>query len=160
MKNRITDVSLYKPDPEDLWFREAMMSDSATMSYNNAWGGTLPFPRKDWAEWYDMWVGNPKKRFYRYIVTGKSRSFVGEAAWHYDEESGVYLADLIIFSRCRRQGFGKAGLQLLCAAAQKAGIPELYDNIAIDNPGISLFLQAGFQEAYRTEEIIMLKKTL
>ena len=99
-----------------------------------------------WAEWYDNWVQNPNKRFYRYIATGKSRSFVGEAAYHYDPGEGIYLADVIIAAQCRRQGFGKAGLQMLCEHAKNEKIPELYDNIAIDNTGIHLFLQCGFQE--------------
>ena len=90
----------------------------------------------------------------------ESRSFVGEAAYHYYEGLKLYLADVIISARSRRKGYGKAGLQLLCEAAKKAKIPELYDSIAIDNPGISLFLQCGFQEEYRTSEIIMLKKSL
>ena len=46
----------------------------------------------------------------------------------------------------RRQGFVKAGIQLLCEHAKNEKIPELYDNIAIDNTGIHLFLQCGFQE--------------
>ena len=160
MKNRISEVSFYKPRVEDLWFRQAMMADPETMSYNNAWGGTIPFPREKWTDWYDCWVANPNNHFYRYIASGKSRSFVGEAAWHYDEELQIWLADIIISAKNRRQGFGLAGLQMLCDAAQKTGIPELYDNIAIDNPGIALFLQCGFHEEYRTEEIIMLKKQL
>ena len=160
MENRITEISFYKPLIEDLWFREAMMADPETMSYNNAWGGTIPFPREKWAEWYDFWVKNPDKRFYRYIATGKSRSFVGEAAYHYDEDLQVYLANIIVSAKCRKRGYGKAGLQKLCAAAKAAGIPEMYDNIARDNPGIRLFLQCGFREEYRTEEIIMLKKQL
>ena len=159
MKNEI-GVSFYKPQMEDLWFRQAIMADPETMSYNNAWGGTIPFPHEKWADWYDYWVINPQKRFYRYITTGKSRSFVGEAAYHYDDDLGVFLADIIISARCRRHGYGKSGLLLLCESAKNAKIPELYDNIAIDNPGISLFILCGFQEEYRTDEIIMLKKTL
>ena len=159
MKNRI-DVFFYKPRLEDLWFRQAMMTDPKTMEYNRAWSGTIPFPCEKWAEWYDIWVQNPNKRFYRYITTGRSRSFVGEAAYHYDPDEGIYLADVIIAAQSRRQGFGKAGLQLLCEHAKNEKIPELYDNIAIDNPGIHLFLQCGFQETYRTDEIIMLRKIL
>ena len=160
MKSRISKVIFYKPQLEDLWFRQAMMADPETMSYNNAWGGTIPFPRENWEEWYDYWVINPKNRFYRYITTGESRSFVGEAAYHYDNDLNIYLADIIIAARSRRHGYGKAGLEMLCEVAQKEKIPELYDNIAINNPGINLFLQCGFQEEYRTEEIIMLKKVL
>ena len=160
MKSRISKVIFYKPHLEDLWFRQAMMTDPETMSYNNAWGGTIPFSRENWEEWYDYWVINPKNRFYRYITTGESRSFVGEAAYHYDNDLNIYLADIIISARSRRHGYGKAGLEMLCEVAQKEKIPELYDNIAINNPGINLFLQCGFQEEYRTEDIVMVKKQL
>ena len=160
MKSSKQEVYFYKPHLEDLWFRETILADPDTMSYNNAWGGTIPFPRENWKDWFDYWIANPNKRFYRYITTGNSRSFVGEAAYHYDPDMDLYLADIIISAKSRRLGFGKAGLLLLCEAAKNEKIPELYDNIAIDNPGISLFFQCGFEEEYRTEEIIMLKKTL
>lgn len=160
MKNRIPKVSFYKPHIEDLWFRQAMLADPETMSYNHAWGGTIPFPREAWAEWYDAWVRNPGRCFYRYITTGESRSFAGEAAWHYDAEDGIYLADIIIFAKSRRQGYGRAGLLMLCEAARREGLPALYDNLAEDNPALNLFLGCGFTEEYRTEGIIMLKKEL
>ncbi len=160
MNSKVPEVTFYKPKLEDLWFRRAMLEDPETMSYNRAWGGTIPFPREKWADWYDCWVANPEKRFYRYIMTGEDGAFAGEAAWHYDPDLNVYLADIIIAAERRRQGFGKAGLLLLCETAGREGIPALYDNIAAGNPGISLFLQCGFREEYRTEEIIMLKKTL
>ena len=160
MKSRVSEVSFYKPRMEDLWFRQAMLADPDTMSYNSAWGGTIPFPREEWENWYDFWFSDPGKRFYRYITTGKSRAFVGEAAYHYDEERQICLADIIISAKCRRRGYGKAGLELLCAAAGEAGVPALYDDIAADNPGITLFLQCGFHEEYRTGEIIMLKREL
>ena len=38
--------------------------------------------------------------------------------------------------------------------------PALYDDIAIDNPAAALFLKHGFEEEFRTEEIIMLRKIL
>lgn len=160
MKNRIQDVSLYKPFPEDLWFRQAMMADPETMSYNRDWGGTIPFPREEWEEWYEFWVKHPKKRFYRYITTGKSRVFVGETSYYYDSTRQIWLTGIVIREKSRRQGYGKAGLELLCAAARRAGIRELYDDIAADNPGIGLFLRCGFREESRSEGVIMLRKKL
>ena len=56
------------------------------------------------------------------------------------------------------KGLGGQGLLLLCEAAKVNGVEILYDNIAIDNPVIKLFLKTGFCEEYRTDEIIMLKK--
>ena len=46
-------IKLYIPRLEDLWFRQMFMADEATMSYNHHWGGTIPFPKEDWEEWYD-----------------------------------------------------------------------------------------------------------
>lgn len=43
-------ITAYKPNLEDLWFREKLMADEETMSYNP--GGTIPFPRERWAKWY------------------------------------------------------------------------------------------------------------
>ena len=49
---------------------------------------------------------------------------------------------------------------MLCEAANENGITVLYDDIAIDNTAINLFLKQGFYEEYRTEEKIVLKKEL
>ena len=85
---------------------------------------------------------------------------MGEIAYHYDPEYDGYVANVIIFSAYRGRGYGAEGLQMLCDAARKNGVSVLYDDIAIDNPAVSLFLKQGFHEAYRTEEKIILKKEL
>lgn len=147
------------PALEDMWFRESLMADEETMAYNHAWGGTIPFPKEDWAEWYDYWVVNHEgKRYYRYLKD--ENGFVGEIAYHYDSEYDGYVANIIIHSKYRGQGYGAQGLTLLCEAAKAAGITELYDDIAIDNTATKLFLKQGFYECCRTEEIILLKKEL
>ena len=38
-------IEFYKPKIEDLWFKETMLADEDTMSYNHAYGGTVPFPK-------------------------------------------------------------------------------------------------------------------
>lgn len=151
-------IKLYKPKLEDLWFRKALLGDEETMSYNHHWGGVISFSEEDWADWYDHWIINAgKERFYRYLVN-ENDEFVGEIAYHFDGEH--YLADIIVAAQYRNKGYGKEGLSLLCLAAKENGIQELYDDIAIDNPAISLFLKLGFAEEYRTQEIIMLKKAI
>lgn len=154
-------IKLYVPKYEDLWFRRMFMADEETMSYNHSWGGTIPFPKEDWNDWFDYWIVNPEgKRFYRYIVNESNNEFVGEVAYHYDRERTITVADIIVYAKHRGNGFGKQGLLLLCGAAKTNGVKILYDDIAIDNPAIKLFLNTGFNEEYRTEEIIMLKKEL
>ena len=154
-------ITTYKPTLQDLWFRQQFMADVATMSYNVAWGGTIPFPENTWKEWYDHWlIHHENKRFYRYLQDSENLNFVGEIAYHYDEERGIFLADVIVAAEYRGKGYGSEGLQLLCDAAKANGVDVLRDDIAIDNPAVGLFLKAGFAEEYRTDEIIMLKKNL
>ena len=154
-------VELYKPSRDDLWFRRALMADEKTMSYNAAWGGTIPFPEEDWDGWYDWWLANhDDKRFYRYLKDTESGEFVGEVAYHYDEGELLYLADVIVFAPTRGRGYGRLGLGLLCQAARDNGVKVLWDNIARYNPAIGLFLDAGFVEDHVTVEAIYLRKDL
>ena len=153
-------LTLHKPQLEELWFRQMMMADEETMSYNRAWGGTIPWPKAKWGDWYDRWVANPKDgRLYRY-VKNSSGDFVGEIAYHYDADMQGFTANVIIFSKYRGRGYGGQALELLCAEARSNGITVLYDDIAIDNPAAALFLRHGFKEEARTAEKIILKKAL
>ncbi|MCR5793913.1 MAG: GNAT family N-acetyltransferase [Solobacterium sp.] len=147
------------PSLEDLWFREKLMADEETMSYNHAWGGTIPFPEEDWQDWYEYWVTDHEdQRYYRYLKDGDT--FVGEAAYHYDPEYDGFAADIIIYSPYRGRGYGSQGLAMLCEAAKENGLAALYDDIAADNPAIGMFLKQGFYEVCRTAEKIILKKDL
>jgi len=153
-------IDLYKPALSDLWFRQAMLADAATMAYNHAWGGVIDFPKEAWAEWYEYWVERDGgRRFYRY-VTDEQGAFVGEVAYHYDDELGGAVADVIVLAKYRGMGYGGQALDALCAAAKQNDVPVLYDDIAVDNPAVSLFLRHGFGEERRTADKIILKKAL
>ena len=153
-------ITLYTPSLEELWFRQKMMADTETMSYNHAWGGTIPFPKEEWLGWYDYWIVNHEdKRYFRYLKDNAGH-FIGEIAYHYDSNRNLYIADVIVYAPYRKKGYGSIGLDLLCSAAKQNSIKLLYDDIAIDNPAVTVFLKNGFIEEYRTSEIIMLKKEL
>lgn len=159
-KGMKTSLTLHNPNLNDLRFRQKLLSDERTMSYNHAWGGTIDFPKEQWKDWYDHWIRNPEgRRYYRYVKTA-SKEFVGEIAYHYDQETKCYMADVIIHADHRGKGYGSEALGLLCRIAKENGIKALYDDIAIDNPAIALFLKHGFIEEYRTDTIIMLRKDL
>ena len=152
-------LELVVPKLEDMWFRESLLADEETMAYNHAWGGTIPFPKERWHEWYDYWIINHEnKRYYRYLKN--ENEFVGEIAYHYDSKYDGYVADVIVFSKYRGNGYGTIGLEMLCAKAKENGVTILYDDIAIDNTAVILFFKQGFHEEYRTEEKIVLKKIL
>ena len=152
-------IEFYKPALEDLWFKETMLGDAQTMSYNHAYGGTIPFPKEKWAAWYDRWViHHNNQRFYRYIQ--ENNTFLGEAAYHFDEERQIYIADVIVYAPHRGKGFGRQALLRLCESAKSNGVRELFDDIAIDNPSVALFLKCGFREVLRTDEYVLVKKDL
>ena len=154
-------LKVVKPDLEDLWFRESMMADIETMSYNDAWGGTIPFPKEDWEEWYTLWVRNSgQERYYRYLKDDANKVFVGEISYHFDKLRNIYICDVIIKAEFRKQGFGTQGIQLLCEAAKANGVEVLYDDIAADNPSAHLFLKNGFSIEFQNDEILMVKTVL
>ena len=153
-------LHLYEPMYDDLWFRQKMLEDEETMSYNKTWGGTIFWPKEKWKDWYEYWIINhDNKRYYRYLKNDEGQ-FVGEIAYHYDKEIKHEIANVIIYSPYRRKGYGNEALKLLCDEAKKNGVSILYDDIAIDNPAIKLFINHGFKEEYRTDEKIILKKEL
>ncbi len=154
-------IKCYQPALEDLGFRESLLADPDTMSYNNAWGGTIPFPREKWESWYQYWIGNPEgKRFYRYLLDEETNAFVGEIAWHLDEKRNIHICDVIILARYRNRGYGSEGIRLLCEAAKRSGIAILYDDIAANNPSWKLFLKNGFEISSRDDEVVMVRKVL
>ena len=153
-------LTLYEPKYEDLWFRQMMLEDEDTMSYNHAYGGTIPWPENKWSSWYDYWIAcHENKRYYRYIKN-EDGQFVGEISYHYDVEIQHEIANVIIYSKYRKKGYGSEALTLLCSVAKNNGISVLYDDIAIDNPAVTLFLKYGFVEESRTGEKIIIKKEL
>ena len=99
---------------------------------------------------------NDTTHFYRYLKAKKR--FVGEVAYHFNDDK--CMLDIIIHHKYRKKGYGTQGLSLLLDEAKSNKIEEVYDDIAIDNNGIKLFLNFGFEELYRTKDIIMLKKDL
>ncbi len=154
-------LETYKPDINELGFRQGLMADPETMSYNAAWGGTIPFPQEDWQAWYEYWFDAPESMmYYRYLYDPELKAFVGEIAYHYDDERKIHVCDVIVLAKYRNRGYGSAGLQLLCEAAKENGISVLYDDIAADNPSWKLFVKNGFEIDYRTDDVVMVKKDL
>lgn len=153
-------LTLYRPELDDLAWREEWLSDPETMAYNHAYGGTVPFPRERWADWYARWIKDEGSRYYRYLRLGDSVEMAGNIAYYYDEKLDGYLCEVLISSPYRGRGFGRQGLSLLCEAARANGVKRLLDHIAVDNPAVAMFLRCGFRERMRTGEFILVEKEL
>lgn len=149
------------PSLAEMNFRQILLSDEKTMSYNKRWGGTISFPKSQWHGWYQVWItGNQEQYYYRYLYSVELDAFVGEIAYHYDQQHKIYITSIIIKAEFRGQGFGREGLVLLMQAAKRNGVAALCDTIAIDNPSIALFQELGFIEKWRNEAFVMLEKQL
>ena len=154
-------IDLYKPKLDDLWFREKLLADENTMSYNKAWGGVISFPQDNWHQWYQTWLCDSElNHYYRYLYDTENDSYVGEIAYHYDKKRKIYICDVIVLAENRCKGIGAKGIQLLCRVAKENGIRALYDDIAADNPSYKLFLKEGFIIDYQNNDVVMVVKTL
>lgn len=94
------------------------------------------------------------------MLDAVSNEFVGEIAYHYDNERNILICSIIVYAKYRGNGYGTQGLQLLCKAAKENGITELYDDISSNNPAVKLFLNNGFEIDHSTNDIITVKKIL
>ncbi|MBR2781766.1 MAG: alpha/beta fold hydrolase [Oscillospiraceae bacterium] len=154
-------ICLVRPAREDLWFRQMLLSDAKTMSYNDAWGGTIPFQPDQWEAWSDRWLSSDESsRFYRYLRDESSGALIGEVSCRRDPDRDIWLCDIIIAAWERNRGYGTIGLRLLCEEAKRHGIHAVHDEIAANNPSIDLFIREGFHEQSRTETAVLLKKKL
>lgn len=153
----INKCKFYMPMFEELSFREEFLKDEKTMAYNHK---TIDFSKDKWEDWYDRWLINTNgKRFYRYIQE-YSGHYVGEAAYYYDEERNIYLISILIIDSKRGLGYGKHALKLLINEAKKNGINEIYDDIAIDNTSVEMFLKNGFEIDHKTDTYVTVKKAI
>ena len=150
---------LVKPTIDELSFKQELLSDEETMSFNHKYGGTIDFNRDRWKSWYDKWIAsNDPNYFYRYLYSTKHQCFVGEIAYHLEDNR--YLCDVIIHSKYRNLGYGSKGLDLLCECAKENGIDVLYDDILFDNPSVHMFLKHGFEVIDETKECYIVRKSL
>lgn len=154
-------LTLYRPELDELWFRQELLLDPDTMAYNNRWGGVISFPQEKWGSWYKHWiVENENRRFYRYLLNGAIHKFIGETAYHYDNSRNIFLCNIIVYAKYRGNGYGTEGLRRLCEAAKENGVIALYDDIASDNPSVQLFLNNKFTVEFQTEDVVMVKRVL
>ena len=151
-------LRLYKPAFEELGYRRSLLSDPATMSYNEKWGGTVDFPKEKWEAWYGQWLlADKRERWYRYLYSENEGCFVGEIAYRYDSGFQAYIVNLLVVAKHRGKGYGRQGLRLLLETAEANGITRLCDTIAADNPAVALFLDSGFTEVWRNDDCIMVE---
>ena len=153
-------LKLYKPTLFQLDYRQKLLADSATMAYNEPWGGTIDFSRDRWESWASRWLQSDENAFFYRYLQREDGSFVGEAAWRYEESEGCHMLSIIVESCHRRRGYGRQALRLLEQAARAAGIGAVCDHIAHGSTAIDLFLQEGYTKRKEDADGILLYKEL
>lgn len=120
MDNRL---SLYVPSFEELWYREKLLNDPKTMSYNRGYDLTFPgydketgciaFPKEEWQSWYNYFIGNEPERFYAYLLRNEDNTFIGEVNLHKNETFRWYEMGIVIEAAHRGRNYAEEGLSLL-----------------------------------------------
>lgn len=156
-------LELYIPKPEDLWFRQQMLSDPDTMSYNRDWDvsypgyhrdtGCIDFPPAEWAEWYSAMIGQTPKRFYAYIQRSSDGAWLGDVCFHYTPEKDWWDMGIVLYAPYRGRGYAAPALKLLLDQAFRVyGISRIHNDFEIARGEISAWethRRAGFRELGR-----------
>ena len=151
-------LELYIPKLNELWFRQKMMSDPETMSYNANWDvdwdgyhretGCIDFPESEWSEWYEYWTGSEPERFYAYIKRSSDGAWIGEISFHYTREHDWWDMGIVIHAPYRGKGYSVPALRLMLDHAfRDCGIARLHNDFEVTRPaGLQTHLAAGFRD--------------
>lgn len=152
-------LTLHEATIDDMPFRQALLSDPATMAYNAPWAppdGTLPFPESEFAPWLSRWAGHAPERWCGYVVD-EGGTNVGEVCWHsHGREMGI-----VIHSAFRGKHYGREALRLLIEEAfRHEEISALTNTFEPDRePALTLHLHAGFVPIAQRDGLLTLRLT-
>ena len=107
-------LSLHIPSYDELWYRQRLMQDPDTMSYNRGYDlrisgydpktGCIAFPESEWEGWYAFFIGREPLRFYAYIVRESDGAFLGEVNLHRPPEANPTEMGIVIEACHRGKG--------------------------------------------------------
>ena len=152
----------------ELWYRQKLMQDPETMSYNKDYDleldgyhkatGCIDFPKEDWQDWFEYFIGQEPDRFYAYIVRLENGEWIGEVNIHKSGTESWYEMGIVLEAKYRGRGYAVESLKLLLSYA--------FDNlnaVAVHNDfedsrdaAIATHLKAGFKEYRRANGFLEL----
>ncbi|MBE5807250.1 MAG: GNAT family N-acetyltransferase [Clostridiales bacterium] len=137
MKPKLT---LHVPTLRDMPYRQRLLSQTETMSYNahrpydapnyDPETGCIDFPMADWRFWRDVWLRREPERYSAYLLE-EGAGFVGEVCYYADWDTGRTMLGVLVEAEHRGRGVGTEGLRLI--AARALGRPEI-DKVYVDAP--------------------------
>lgn len=164
---------LHVPALEELWYRERLMSDPDTMSYNKGYDlpfegydretGCIAFPRETWADWYAYFVGREPLRYYAYIARERDGAFLGEVNLHKSAGHAWHDMGIVLEARYRGQGYSVEALRLLLRQAfEVMQLSAVHNDFETSrSAGVRAHLAVGFsvlQEADGMLEVLITRE--
>lgn len=152
------NLSLYRPKLDELWYREKLLGDRATMEYNKRCNlgfpeydnetGCIEFPKEKWQNWYNYFIGNEPERFYAYIVCCDDGKFIGEVNLHRNGDNNNYDMGIVIENTYRGKGYAGEALSLLIEYGfEKLGANSIHNDFEQSRiAALRTHLSAGFKE--------------
>ncbi|WMJ23742.1 GNAT family N-acetyltransferase [Paludicola sp. MB14-C6] len=149
-------LHLHIPTVQELWYREHILSDADTMSYNKGYqleflgynndSGCISFPKTQWKDWYNWFVCGVPDRFYSYIVRNEDNAFIGDVNIHKSNNDDCYEMGIVIESKYRGMGYANEALKLLLEQAFEVfNAKAVHNNFEISREAaIKAHLSAGF----------------
>lgn len=125
-------------------FRQALMNDPETMSYNAPWAppnGCIDFPESEWDAWLEVQQSNFPECGCFYLLNDDGKP-VGEVSWH-GYGIGIHV---LIHADERGKGYGREGLHLLAEEAFR--YPEISELMNAFEPARAAALKIHLQEGF------------
>ncbi len=166
-----TELELYIPKLEDLWFYQKMMADPETMAYNAGWNldfegyhndtGCIDYHDEVLPGWHARWVGQEPARFYAYIQRSCDGTWIGDVNFHYNAEKDWYDMGIVIYAPYRGKGYALPALKLLLDRAFRVcGVSRLHNDFETTRDAAwAVHRKAGFKEMGTENGILQLMLT-
>lgn len=142
-------IELHIPKENELEYRQYLISDKETMSYNIGYGddGTGCYYQtiEQVQEWYKNW-NNGTDNYYAYIIRKEDNTPIGEVGIHWSGYCQKYIIGIVIEAKYRGKGYAEEALNLLCDAAfNKLNLDKIYDDFpATRTAAEKVFSKVGF----------------
>lgn len=163
-----SQLKLYVPQYRDLWYRQQLLNDAATMDYNKGYdldfrgyhkdSGCIDFPQGQWKDWYDWFIDQEPKRFYAYITRLHDSKFIGEDNVHKSDAAPWHEMGIVLEAKFRGQGYAVEALKLLLEYAfVNLNVDAVHNSFEMNRmAAIRTHLSAGFKEYNKENDNIEL----
>lgn len=120
--------------------------------------GCIAFPEREWADWYDYFVGREPERFYAYVVREPEGEFIGEVNLHKSSTNNWYEMGIVLEAKYRGRGYAAGALRLLLQHAfEDMNAQTVHNSFEEERiAALKTHLSAGFTEYSRENGIVEL----